>query len=51
MSILMVFELTLGYQIVLPLMLAGITAHYTALQYPGAKSIYAESLLPREGSR
>jgi H+/Cl- antiporter ClcA len=51
MSILMVFELTLDYPIVLPLMLACITAHYTALQYPGAKSIYAESLLPREGSR
>jgi FimV-like protein len=48
MSILMVFELTLDYQIVLPLMLAVITAHYTARRYTGVQPMYAESLLPRE---
>lgn len=48
MSILMVFELTMDYQIVLPLMLAAITAHYTARAYAGVRPMYADSLLPRE---
>ncbi len=51
MSILMVFELTGDYQIVLPLMLACVTAHFTVQRYRGARSIYAESLLPRDVSR
>lgn len=50
MSILMVFELTGDYQIVLPLMLACVTAYYTVQRYRGAMSIYAESLLPRDVS-
>lgn len=48
MSILMVFELTMDYDIVLPLMLAVITAHYTARRYTGVRPMYADSLLPRE---
>ena len=48
MSILMVFELTLDYQIVLPLMLAVIAAHYTARGYAGVRPMYADSLMPRE---
>ncbi|MBK1617825.1 fimbrial protein FimV [Lamprobacter modestohalophilus] len=48
MSILMVFELTMDYNIVLPLMLAVITAHYTARRYNAVKPMYADSLLPRE---
>ena len=50
MSILMVFELTMDYQIVLPLMLAVITAHHTARSYQGVSPMYADSLLPREAS-
>ncbi|EGV33782.1 FimV N-terminal domain protein [Thiorhodococcus drewsii AZ1] len=48
MSILMVFEMTMDYQIVLPLMLAIIVAHYTSRRYSGVRPMYAESLLPRE---
>jgi hypothetical protein len=40
--------LTLDYRIVLPLMLAVITAHYVARSYTGVRPMYAESLLPRE---
>ncbi len=43
MAILMVFELTLDYQIILPLMLACVLSHYTARAFEG-ESIYAESL-------
>ena len=50
MSILMVFEMTLDYQIVLPLMLAVVTAHFTARRHAGVKPMYAESLLPRDSS-
>ncbi|MBK5939015.1 ClcB-like voltage-gated chloride channel protein [Halochromatium roseum] len=50
MSILMVFELTMDYNIVLPLMLSVITAHYTARRYSAIKPMYADSLLPREQS-
>jgi hypothetical protein len=47
-SILMIFEMTLDYEIVLPLMLAIVTAHYTAQRYTSVSPMYAESLLPRE---
>jgi len=49
-SILMIFEMTLDYDVVLPLMLACVTAHYTAKVYRGGRSVYHESLMPeREG--
>jgi FimV-like protein len=48
MSILMVFEMTMDYQIVLPLMLAVIVAHNTSRRYRDIRPMYAESLLPRE---
>jgi chloride channel protein, CIC family len=43
-SILMIFELTADYEIVLPLMLACVTAHYTAKVYRKGKSVYDASL-------
>lgn len=43
-SILMLFEMTLDYQIVLPLMLACVIAHYTAKVYRRGESIYHASL-------
>ncbi len=43
MAIIMLFELTLDYQIILPLMLACVVAHYTCLTFE-KKSIYSESL-------
>jgi len=43
MAILMIFEMTLSYQIVLPLMLASVTAYYTA-RAGREDSIYAPSL-------
>jgi CIC family chloride channel protein len=43
MAIIMIFELTLDYQIILPLMLACVVAHYVSLAF-NPKSIYAESL-------
>lgn len=48
-SILMVFEMTLDYDIVLPLMLACVTAHYTAKVYRHGKSVYHASLTPVQG--
>nr|WP_242467478.1 ClcB-like voltage-gated chloride channel protein [Thiocapsa imhoffii] len=48
MAILMVFEMTMDYAIVLPLMLAVVTAHYTARRYADIAPMYADSLLPRE---
>ena len=50
MSILMVFELTMDYKIVLPLMLAVVSAHYTARRYTGVRPMYADSLLPRKAT-
>jgi CIC family chloride channel protein len=44
MSILMIFEMTLNYQVVLPLMLACVTAHYTAKVYRQSRSIYHDAL-------
>ena len=43
MAIILLFELTLDYQIILPLMLACVVAHYTS-QALEPKSIYSESL-------
>jgi CIC family chloride channel protein len=43
-SILMIFEMTADYEIVLPLMLACVTAHYTAKVYRNGKSVYHASL-------
>ncbi len=51
MSILMIIEMTMDYQIVLPLMLAVVIAHYTALRYTGVRPMYAASLLPRPTAR
>jgi chloride channel protein, CIC family len=47
-SILMVFEMTGDYEIVLPLMLACVTAHYTAKVYRHGESVYHHSLAPRQ---
>lgn len=49
-SVLMIFEMTLDYDVVLPLMLACVTAHYTAKAYRHGRSVYHESLQPaRDG--
>jgi chloride channel protein, CIC family len=49
-AILMIFEMTLDYDMVLPLMLACVTAHYTAKAYRGGRSVYHDALRPdREG--
>jgi chloride channel protein, CIC family len=42
-SILMIFEMTGDYEIVLPLMLACVTAHYTAKVYRRGESVYHAS--------
>ena len=43
-SILMIFEMTGDYEIVLPLMLACVSSHYTAKVYRNGKSVYHASL-------
>jgi|HubBroStandDraft_1064217.scaffolds.fasta_scaffold00192_21 CIC family chloride channel protein len=43
-SILLLFEMTGDYQIVLPLMLACVIAHFTAKVYRGGESIYQASV-------
>lgn len=43
-AILMIFEMTLDYDMVLPIMLASVTAHYTAKAYRGGRSVYHEAL-------
>ena len=48
-SILMLFEMTLDYQIVLPLMLTCVTAHYTARVYRRGESIYHARLARTTG--
>jgi len=48
MAIIMLFELTLDYQIILPLMLACVVGHYTSLAL-NKSSIYEESFL-RKGA-
>jgi chloride channel protein, CIC family len=45
-SILMIFEMTLDYDVVLPLMLACVTAHYTAKAYRRGRSVYHDALQP-----
>jgi CIC family chloride channel protein len=45
-AVLMIFEMTLDHQVVLPLILACVTAHYVAKVYRGGASIYRESLMP-----
>lgn len=47
MSILMVFEMTRQYEVVLPLMLAATAAHYMARSYGRGKSIYSDALSRR----
>ena len=42
----MIFEMTLDHQVVLPLILACVTAHYVAKVYRGGASVYRESLDP-----
>ena len=49
MAIIMLFELTLDYQMILPLMLACVVAHYVSRGFD-PKSIYAESL-QRKGAK
>jgi CIC family chloride channel protein len=43
MAIIMIFEMTLDYQLILPLMLGCVLAHFTALSF-GSGSIYSASL-------
>lgn len=43
-SIVMIFEMTLDYNILLPLMLACVTAHYTAKVYRKGQSVYHATL-------
>ncbi|PYK16752.1 MAG: hypothetical protein DME55_11485 [Verrucomicrobia bacterium] len=43
MAIIMIFEITLDYQIILPLMLACVVAYYTSVSIE-KRSIYAEAL-------
>jgi chloride channel protein, CIC family len=43
-SILLIFEMTADYEIVLPLMLACVSSHYTAKVYRHGKSVYHASL-------
>ena len=46
-SILLIFEMTLDYEVVLPLMLACVTGHYVARIYRGGESVYTRSLSAR----
>ncbi|MFL6540712.1 MAG: ClcB-like voltage-gated chloride channel protein [Chthoniobacterales bacterium] len=50
MAIMMIFELTLDYQIILPLMLACVIAYYTAARIE-PRSIYSESVKRKGGGR
>ncbi len=43
-SILLIFEMTLDYEVVLPLMLACVTGHYVARIYRQGESVYTRSL-------
>ena len=43
-SILLIFEMTLDYEVVLPLMLACVTAHYVASIYRRGDSVYTRAL-------
>src|SRR5580692_839959 len=46
-SILLIFEMTLDYEVVLPLMLACVTAHYVARIYRRGESVYTKTLKAR----
>src|SRR5580658_2579416 len=46
-SILLIFEMTLDYEVVLPLMLACVTGHYVARIYRRGESVYTRSLQSR----
>lgn len=48
MAIIMIFELTLDYEIILPLMLACVTAYYTSLSVD-RRSIYADAFKRKGG--
>ena len=50
MAILMIFELTLDYEIILPLMLACVIGYYTAARIE-PRSIYSESVKRKGGGR
>lgn len=45
-SVLMIFEMTLDHAVVLPLILACVTAHYTSKVYRRGASVYREALMP-----
>jgi CIC family chloride channel protein len=47
-SILLIFEMTLDYEVVLPLMLACVTGHYVARIYRRGESVYSRTLTPRK---
>ncbi|MSR65465.1 MAG: voltage-gated chloride channel ClcB [Verrucomicrobiae bacterium] len=47
MAILILFEMTLDYEIILPLMLACVTSYYVSISF-GRRSIYSESLKRKE---
>jgi chloride channel protein, CIC family len=49
-SILIVFEMTGDYNVVLPLMLACVTAHYTAKVYRHGESVYQASIARAEAA-
>jgi CIC family chloride channel protein len=49
MAFLLLFEMTLDYQIILPLMVACVSAHYSCLAF-GGKSIYATARPPDPGT-
>jgi CIC family chloride channel protein len=44
MAIIMLFEMTLSYDIILPLMMCSVIAYYTAKGIQGSTSLYSESL-------
>jgi CIC family chloride channel protein len=48
-SILLIFEMTLDYEVVLPLMLACVTGHYVSRIYRGGESVYTRSLTKGPG--
>jgi CIC family chloride channel protein len=51
MSILMIFEMTLDYEIVLPLMLGCVMAYYVSRTHLNSESIYARSMRSKEADR
>ncbi|HND60246.1 MAG TPA: ClcB-like voltage-gated chloride channel protein [Opitutaceae bacterium] len=49
MAIIMLFEMTLSYDIILPLMLCSVIAYYTAKGIQGSDSLYSDALKRKEG--